>query len=151
MTDLLHEVLPNTSGRYSTVGLRKGGKTFTRYVHHLVLEAFRGPCPLGMEACHGDGDSKNNRLDNLRWDTSKANKADMAEHGTLLKGEQVRQARLTEEDVRLAFELRSRGWKHRQIADRLGVSRPAISLVLEGKSWTHLGLTLPVEPTPSVA
>lgn len=52
------------------------------YVHRLVLEAFVGPCPRGMECCHSDGDPKNNSLTNLRWDTRSANGLDAAKHGT---------------------------------------------------------------------
>src|SRR3970282_914182 len=38
-------------------------------VHRLVLAAFVGPCPIGMEGCHDDGAPTNTRLRNLRWDT----------------------------------------------------------------------------------
>lgn len=38
-----------------------------QYVHHLVLEAFVGPCPEGCEALHADDQRSNNRLDNLSW------------------------------------------------------------------------------------
>lgn len=38
-----------------------------KYVHRLVLDAFVGPCPAGMEACHADDIPANNHLDNLRW------------------------------------------------------------------------------------
>lgn len=55
---------------------RRGQKRITRYVHRLVLLAFVGPCPDGMEACHGIGGSKDNRVDNLRWDTPSANVSD---------------------------------------------------------------------------
>ena len=58
------------------VGFVLNGKLVSRYVHHLVLEAFVGLRPQGTEACHSDGDATNNRLDNLRWDTSESNKAD---------------------------------------------------------------------------
>jgi hypothetical protein len=51
-----------------------------RQVHRLVLEAFVGPCPDGMECCHEDGDSTNNRVDNLRWDTHEANVRERLEH-----------------------------------------------------------------------
>lgn len=55
----------------------------TRYlVHRLVLTTFVGPCPEGSEACHGDGDPTNNRLDNLRWGTHLENEADKKRHGT---------------------------------------------------------------------
>lgn len=52
-----------------------------RQVHRLVLEAFVGPCPPGMEACHNDGDHTNNRLSNLRWDTRSSNMLDLTRHG----------------------------------------------------------------------
>lgn len=60
----------------------KRGKAHHRLVHRLVLEAFVGPCPEGMEACHWDGDPTNNRLENLRWDTRSENHRDAARHGT---------------------------------------------------------------------
>ncbi len=68
--------------RYSAVNLWRG--TVRRgYVHVLVLTAFRGHCPAGMEGCHNDGDPKNNRLSNLRWDTHSANQKDGFRHGTM--------------------------------------------------------------------
>jgi hypothetical protein len=42
-------------------------------VHRLVLMAFVGPCPEDMEACHNDGNTANNWIDNLRWDTHQSN------------------------------------------------------------------------------
>lgn len=54
----------------------------SRRVHRLVLEAFAGPCPSGMEALHGDGDPSNNRIQNLRWGTRSENIQDAIRHGT---------------------------------------------------------------------
>lgn len=51
-------------------------------VHRLVLAAFVGPCPEGMEGCHNDGNRTHNTLDNLRWDTRSGNAADSLLHGT---------------------------------------------------------------------
>lgn len=51
-------------------------------IHRLVLEAFVGPRPEGLEGCHWNGDPTDNRLVNLRWDTRKANSADSVRHGT---------------------------------------------------------------------
>jgi hypothetical protein len=45
-------------------------------VHHLVLEAFHGPRPYGMEGCHGPGGPWDNRASVLRWDTHRANERD---------------------------------------------------------------------------
>lgn len=53
----------------------------TRYVHQLVLEAFVGPRPEGMEACHWNDVCTDNRLENLRWDTTSANRHDQVRNG----------------------------------------------------------------------
>jgi HNH endonuclease len=62
--------------------MSKDNKLTTRTVHTLVLQAFVGPCPAGMEACHYDGDKANNKLGNLRWDTKRANELDAIRHRT---------------------------------------------------------------------
>lgn len=53
-------------------------------VHVLVLETFVGPRPAGMEACHNNGDPRDNRLSNLRWDSRAANREDAIRHRTSL-------------------------------------------------------------------
>lgn len=53
----------------------------TTGVHRLVLEAFVGPCPEGMEALHGNAIRNDNRLCNLRWDTKSENSQDRVRHG----------------------------------------------------------------------
>jgi hypothetical protein len=57
------------------------GKRRRGYVHRFVLETFVGPCPEGMEACHGPNGVSDNSLANLRWDTKSANAADMIRAG----------------------------------------------------------------------
>ena len=70
-------------GGYLHVVLMSDGKTrCNRTVHRLVLEAFVGLRPEGMQACHNDGDPHNNALSNLRWDTPASNNADKKAHGT---------------------------------------------------------------------
>ena len=49
--------------------------------HRAVLLAFVGPCPDGMDACHNNGISTDNRLENLRWDTRRSNTIDKIDHG----------------------------------------------------------------------
>ena len=44
-----------------------GGLCTDKPVDHLVLEAFVGPCPSGMECVHADGDVLNSCVDNLSW------------------------------------------------------------------------------------
>lgn len=52
--------------------------SFTR--HRLVLEAFVGPCPPDMVACHDNGRPRHNHVSNLRWDTPRANNLDRVRH-----------------------------------------------------------------------
>lgn len=70
-----------TKGGYRKVWICTNGKRLPRYVHRLVLEAFIGDCPKGMEACHNNGIANDNRLENLRWDTPSANNLDIVLHG----------------------------------------------------------------------
>ena len=79
-------------GGYPLVTLRRDGRTFIRYVHGLVLLAFKGPAPDGMECLHRDGDPKNNALANLRWGTAKENAADRDNHGRTVRGARWRAA-----------------------------------------------------------
>lgn len=63
------------------VHLRNGALKEQIYVHRLVLLAFVGPCPDGMEACHHpDPTPTNNRLENLRWGTYGENRLDAEWH-----------------------------------------------------------------------
>jgi len=71
-----------TASGHLRVALCVDGKARRHFVHRLVLAAFVGPRPDGMEACHNDGDPKNNVVGNLRWDTKSANARDRRRHGT---------------------------------------------------------------------
>lgn len=53
----------------------------THWVHRLVLEAFVGPSPEGMEALHRGGRPEDNRLANLEWGTRSKNMLDQVRHG----------------------------------------------------------------------
>lgn len=73
------KTLRNTASPYLSVNVTREGKRCNRFVHELVLLAWVGPrpgTPDEIEACHGEGGSRDNRLSNLRWDTVKANAAD---------------------------------------------------------------------------
>jgi hypothetical protein len=75
---------PASRGRYLSVGI--AGRTMS--VHRLVLLAFEGSPPSDKhQAAHWNGNSKDNRLDNLRWATASENDADKRRHGTKPLGE----------------------------------------------------------------
>ena len=72
--------IPDKDG-YFRVNLHLDGHKTLRSVHSLVLEAFVGKRPEGMECRHLDGKRSHNDLDNLCWGTKKENAADRAKHG----------------------------------------------------------------------
>jgi hypothetical protein len=118
------------------VGVNGVHKTY--YVHRLVLEAFVGPCPLGMECCHENGDRKDNHSHNLRWDTPAANQADRIRHGTNHRGEKHYRAKLTAEKVREARRLAGEGWTPARLAEKFGVSDATVGNVVKRESWAHV-------------
>ncbi|WP_161799336.1 HNH endonuclease signature motif containing protein, partial [Staphylococcus capitis] len=50
------------------------------YVSRAVMLAFVGERPEGYHICHIDGNIKNNRLDNLRYDSPTENNIDQFRH-----------------------------------------------------------------------
>jgi hypothetical protein len=133
-------VLQISSG-YPCVILRDAhGRQCGRCIHRLVLEAFVGPCPEGMECCHNDGNPLNNSLENLRWDTHKANMEDQLRHGSraFCRGEQVHAAKLKESDVIEIHRLLAEKVTRSRIAQKYGVSSGTIYLIATGKNWRHL-------------
>jgi hypothetical protein len=69
---------------YRRVRLRHGPERVRMVeLHALVLEAFVGPRPAGMECRHLDGDKMNNRAKNLAWGTRSENLLDRTRHKQL--------------------------------------------------------------------
>ena len=77
---------PGDTGTGLLVHLGRGMQN-QKAVHRLVLEAFVGPCPPGMEGCHWNDNHHDNRLENLRWDTHGANELDKARNLRARKAE----------------------------------------------------------------
>lgn len=127
---------------YKSVSLYKDKASKCFRVSRLVLMAFIGQCPEGMEAAHNNGETDDNRLSNLRWDTHIANCADKKQHGTddysHQQGEKSYLAKLTEENVRLARSLATQGVMQKDIAAMMGVNKATMNYALRGKTWGHV-------------
>lgn len=68
---------------YLNIGIAKPGVPPRTYlVHQLVLAAFVGPCPEGLEVLHWDDNHGNNHLANLRYGTRSDNMRDAIRNGT---------------------------------------------------------------------
>ena len=125
---------------YLTVNLHIKGKKHPRSIHRLVLTAFNGDCPEKHQACHNNGNRKDNRLENLRWDTPRNNNADKVAHGTWQGGENHAMAKLNQfqvQRIRLMKEVEPTV-THREIAKKFMVSRHAICDILNKRTWSHI-------------
>lgn len=131
------------------------GREDQRFVHRLVLEAFVGPCPNGMECRHLDGDPSNNALDNLCWGTRLENHRDSVRHGTAVclrpqnlehashlwdhvkhkSGEKHHRAKLTDEQVAIikaTVDTTKRNGTVARLAKEWGVSQAIIRMIARG-------------------
>jgi hypothetical protein len=122
----------NYSG-YHVVTL--GSSRKQKRLHVLVLEAFVGPRPRGTHGCHNDSNKDHNWLLNLRWDTPKGNIADRRSY----KGENHPNSKLSDEDVALICERRSKGEKLMVIANDFGITDVRVSQLYK-KSITEAKL-----------
>lgn len=122
----------------------KGVRRFQ--VHRLVLEAFVGPCPLGMQCCHWDDNPLNNKLSNLRWGTGKENMADRKRNGirftspeTVRKGETHYMTSFTEKQVKeIREERKTKKTPYYKMAARYGVSTTCIYHIVKRTRWKHV-------------
>lgn len=125
------------------VGLRRseGAKKEFFFTYRLMLMAFVGPCPEGMEACHWDGNVGNNILDNLRWGTKADNVSDRKRHGTMIgkkAGIKHHGAKLWDEAIRvIRAEPQAQGTLA-MLARAFGVSTDQIRDIRSGRYWRHV-------------
>lgn len=134
--------------RIVTIGFEDGRRSVM--VHRLVMEAFVGPRPPGLQVCHGDGNGSNNVLSNLRYDTAKANIHDILRVRGIALGESAYQAKLTDAQV-IAIRARHRKGSGSDgcnaLAREYGVTPSAMHDMLTGKTWRFIGAEGPaLEP-----
>jgi len=76
-----HRLRPAISRQgYRKVRIEIGGRKRFVKVSRLILFSFVGFCPPEMEACHNNGKRRDDRLENLRWDSQFSNTMDRERH-----------------------------------------------------------------------
>lgn len=123
---------------YPGVSLMINGRCLLKTVHSLVMLAFVGPRPEGMQVCHEDGDVTNCRKSNLRYDTPAGNQADRDRHDMNMRGERNGLAKLTESQVLEIRGLAASGLDQTAIGDQYGITQAAVSLINTRKTWKYL-------------
>lgn len=120
------------------VSLSKGKRQEKKFfVHVLVLNAFVGPCPEGMESRHfPDPNPLNNHVNNLHWGTHKENEADKIVHGTSNRGERNGKSKLTEEQVGKIRKMYATGnYTQVELAHMNNTVQAMISFIVNHKNW----------------
>ncbi|MDM4221800.1 NUMOD4 motif-containing HNH endonuclease [Klebsiella pasteurii] len=123
---------------YHYVSIRDAdGKSKRLAVHRIVLEAFVGPRPDGKQIAHWNGDPSDNRVENLRWATSKENIADRSRHGRTAIGENAGSAKLDRKAVKTIKRLNNLGLSACEVAHLACVNPSTIISIWQGESWKH--------------
>ena len=130
-TDDLYQLSDNTRSNsgYKMVQPYKDGVRKLKYVHQLVLEAFYGPRPEGMQCDHINRNKLDNDIDNLRYITHQQNmmNRDMSNVGSK-KGQKYKQymtPKYKKYGAQVA-ELRKNGHKPAVIAEIMNITPKAV-------------------------
>lgn len=127
----------NTHG-YLIVSLSLNGQVKDYSVHSLVLKAFVGDCPDGLEINHINGVRDDNNLNNLEYVTRSDNhlhRTQVLRHGI---GETNPMTSLKDIEVDRIRGLYRDGLTQKQIAKMYSTTREVISRIVLGKTWKHL-------------
>lgn len=125
---------------YLVVNIRVGGERQPVYIHRLVAEAFIDN-PLNKDFVnHIDGNKHNNDVTNLEWVTDPENKEHALRTGLMLRGDDLKNAKLTHEQVVQICELLQQGKSTGQIIKSLGlnISRGVLLNIRSRRDWTHI-------------
>jgi len=151
---------PSRSSKYGHLKIKLGGGSVASqvsyHVHQLVLSAFVGPRPAGMEVRHLNGDPSDNRLENLAYGTRKDNANDMRLHGTdktrALRVSESKQgiatvwcerhgmAKLTVEQVKSMKKDFTEGMTATEACRKYNISQAHASKIRLGQAWARLEL-----------
>jgi hypothetical protein len=129
---------------YRKVSVRLvGGGWVKRGVHRLVLLAFAGPRPDGLQAGHRNGVRADNRIQNLRYVTPKQNAADRRRHNKTVRGSKHGRAKLTDHQAVMVIRLAGKGESLTKLARALGVDISTLSRIARRLTWSHLKVPRP--------
>jgi len=128
---------------YRVVTIRLFGKRKCPSVHSLVAAAFIGRRPSGIQVNHKNGVKHDNRVENLEYASASENMRHslyvLGNIASATCGSRNAMSKLTEADVQNIVEEYSSGKVFQaDLAQRYGVSRPLISMLVRNRGWKHL-------------
>ena len=123
-----------------SVHIGVGGVKYSVFVHRLVLLAFVGPQPEGMECCHNNGIAFDNRPENLRWDTHFNNNGDRKKHGNYAVGEKHCMAKISNLQAVEIYEKLKDGRTGVSLAREYAISSSQVSRINKGRHGALLAM-----------
>lgn len=140
-TGMLQLMTPcKDSDGYLIVCLTKDGKQKTLTIHVLVMAAFVGTRPKGLQVNHKSGIKTDNRLVNLEYCTSSENRLHAYRTGlqSFPNGEDHPNAKLSKADVEAIRGRLAAGETQTKIAQSFGISTSNVSLLATNKRWNKV-------------
>lgn len=118
-------------------------------VHIAVCTAFHGSSPdPTFEVGHLNGDTGDNRPENLKWGSKVRNQWDRLGHDTHNRGTHCGTSKLTEQQVR---EIRTSSLSSYELAEVYPVSDRQIRAIVERKAWAWFDETSPLSAEEQIA
>ncbi len=107
-------------------------------VHRLVALAFIGPCPVGQEVRHLNGNCADNQLSNLAYGTRLENMADSVRLRAHAFGVRHALAKLTDQAVLEIRRRRAAGESLSALCRAFGISAPTVCDIMARRTWKHV-------------
>lgn len=105
-------------------------------VHRVVMLAFVGPCPEGLQVNHKNGDKRDNRLSNLEYVTGSENMRHASAMGKLNHaGMRGPSRKVSDQDVLLMRSLLRRGLTVKEVSQLSKLSISQVRRIQKGQSW----------------
>lgn len=126
---------PTCDDGYLRVQLSVNKKRSFIGVHRLVLLAFSGGAEDGQVGRHLNGNTLDNRPENLAWGSHLDNMADRKAHGNYQQGEGHPMAKLKEGDV---LQIRNSTESGVALSKKYRVGTSHISRIKRNQNWVHI-------------
>lgn len=123
---------------YVSAYLEKNRRQYKVKVHGLVMLAFVGPRPVGMEVNHKDANKHNNFLSNLEYVTPSENMQHAHANGLMVSyaGSENPFSKLNEIKVRKIRRLYGTGrYTQKILGEKFGVSQGTVGKIVNGTAW----------------
>ncbi len=114
------------------------GKKKNYKVHRLVAEYFIENKLSFPQVNHRDCNKKNNIVTNLEWVDDKTNKSHFSLSGHKLKGEEISNSKLKNNDILQIRELYKNKTSQIEIAKKFNINQNTVCKIIRRKIWRHV-------------